>query len=54
MGVVYSGHVYLGRNGRMKNDTTKYENVLGSLLRRTGPAGREKGLRDKNSQRPGR
>jgi TRAP transporter TAXI family solute receptor len=28
-GVVYSGHVYLGRNGRMKNDTTKYENVLG-------------------------
>ena len=29
MGVVYSGHVYLGRNGRMKNDTTKYENVLG-------------------------
>lgn len=29
MGVVYSGHVYLGRNGRMKNDTNKYENVLG-------------------------
>jgi TRAP transporter TAXI family solute receptor len=28
MGVVYSGHVYLGRNGRMKNDTRKYENVL--------------------------
>ena len=27
--VVYSGHVYLGRNGRMKNDTKKYENVLG-------------------------
>jgi hypothetical protein len=27
-GVVYSGHVYLGRNGRMKNDTKKYENVL--------------------------
>jgi TRAP transporter TAXI family solute receptor len=26
--VVYSGHVYLGRNGRMKNDTKKYENVL--------------------------
>jgi len=25
---VYSGHVYLGRNGRMKNDTRKYENVL--------------------------
>jgi TRAP transporter TAXI family solute receptor len=29
MGVVYSGHVYLGRNGMMKNDTKKYENVLG-------------------------
>jgi TRAP transporter TAXI family solute receptor len=29
MGVVYSGHVYLGRNGRMKNDTRKYEDVLG-------------------------
>jgi TRAP transporter TAXI family solute receptor len=28
MSVVYSGHVYLGRNGMMKNDTTKYENVL--------------------------
>ena len=27
-GVVYSGHVYLGRNGMMKNDDTKYENVL--------------------------
>jgi len=27
-GVVYSGHVYLGRNGRMKNDTKKYENVM--------------------------
>jgi TRAP transporter TAXI family solute receptor len=26
--VVYSGHVYLGRNGLMKNDTKKYENVL--------------------------
>jgi TRAP transporter TAXI family solute receptor len=26
--VVYSGHVYLGRNGLMKNDTTKYENVM--------------------------
>ncbi len=25
---VYSGHVYLGRNGRMKNDPTKYENVM--------------------------
>ncbi|MCP4472468.1 MAG: TAXI family TRAP transporter solute-binding subunit [Gammaproteobacteria bacterium] len=28
MGVVYSGHVYLGRNGQMKNDTRKYEDVL--------------------------
>lgn len=28
MSVVYSGHVYQGRNGQMKNDTTKYENVL--------------------------
>jgi len=27
-GVVYSGHVYLGRNGKMKNDTKKYEDVL--------------------------
>ena len=27
-GVVYSGHVYLGRNGRLKNDARKYENVL--------------------------
>lgn len=25
---VYSGHVYLGRNGMMKNDAKKYENVL--------------------------
>jgi len=28
MGVVYSGHVYLGRNGQMKNDPRKYEDVL--------------------------
>jgi TRAP transporter TAXI family solute receptor len=28
MGVVYSGHVYLGRNGQMKNDSKKYEDVL--------------------------
>lgn len=27
-GVVYSGHVYLGRNGLMKNDTNKYEDVM--------------------------
>ena len=28
MGVVYSGHVYLGRNGQMKNDPNKYEDVM--------------------------
>jgi hypothetical protein len=28
MSTVYSGHVWLGRNGKMKNDTKKYENVL--------------------------
>ncbi|MBW2604876.1 MAG: TAXI family TRAP transporter solute-binding subunit [Deltaproteobacteria bacterium] len=28
MGVVYSGHVWLGRNGQMKKDPKKYENVL--------------------------
>ncbi|MHC4459237.1 MAG: TAXI family TRAP transporter solute-binding subunit, partial [Planctomycetota bacterium] len=28
MSVVYSGHVWLGRNGQMKNDTKKYKNVL--------------------------
>ena len=27
-GVVYSGHVYLGRNGQMKNDPRKYDQVL--------------------------
>ena len=27
-GVVYSGHVYLGRNGKLKNDTRKYDDVL--------------------------
>ena len=27
MGVVYSGHVYLGRNGLMKDDPQIYENV---------------------------
>jgi TRAP transporter TAXI family solute receptor len=26
--VVYSGHVYLGRNGSMKNDPVKYEDVM--------------------------
>ncbi len=28
MGVVYSGHVYQGLNGMMKNDSKKYENVM--------------------------
>jgi TRAP transporter TAXI family solute receptor len=28
MGVVYSGHIWLGRNGQMKKDPKKYENVL--------------------------
>ncbi len=28
MSVVYSGHVWLGRNGMMKGDKKKYENVL--------------------------
>ena len=27
-GVVYSGHVYLGREGRLKNDTNKFEDVM--------------------------
>ncbi|MBW1650363.1 MAG: TAXI family TRAP transporter solute-binding subunit [Deltaproteobacteria bacterium] len=27
-GVVYSGHIWLGREGKMKNDTNKYENVM--------------------------
>ena len=28
MSVVYSGHVYLGRNGMMKKDTKNYKDVL--------------------------
>ncbi len=28
MSVVYSGHVWLGRNGKMKNDAKKYTNVM--------------------------
>ncbi len=27
-GAVYSGHIYLGRAGKLKNDTKKYEDVL--------------------------
>jgi TRAP transporter TAXI family solute receptor len=55
MGVVYSGHVYLGRNGRMKNDTKKYENVMGVayFYGAPGSAGRQKGRRHQERQRPG-
>ena len=28
MSTAYSGHVYMGRNGMLKNDPKKYENVL--------------------------
>src|SRR5210317_900944 len=28
MSVVYSGHVWLGRNGKMKNDPKKYTDVM--------------------------
>ena len=28
LGVVYSGHVYLGREGRLKNDDRRYEDVF--------------------------
>ena len=28
MGVVYSGHVFLGRNGKLKNDERQYEDVM--------------------------
>ena len=38
MSVVYSGHVYLGRNGMMKNDTKKYENVLAAAWLYGAPA----------------
>jgi hypothetical protein len=37
-GVVYSGHVYLGRNGKLKNDTKKYENVLAVAFLYGAPA----------------
>ena len=36
--VVYSGHVYLGRNGRMKNDTKKYDKVMGVAFLYGAPA----------------
>jgi TRAP transporter TAXI family solute receptor len=37
-GVVYSGHVYLGRNGQMKNDTKKYEDGLAGAYLYGAPA----------------
>jgi uncharacterized protein len=38
MSVVYSGHVYQGRNGKMKNDTKKYENVMAVAFLYGAPA----------------
>jgi TRAP transporter TAXI family solute receptor len=38
MSVVYSGHVYLGMNGMMKNDPKKYENVLAAAWLYGAPA----------------
>jgi len=38
MSVVYSGHVYQGRNGKMKNDPTKYENVMAVAFLYGAPA----------------
>jgi TRAP transporter TAXI family solute receptor len=37
-GVVYSGHVYLGANGKMKNDDKKYTNVMGVSFLYGAPA----------------
>jgi TRAP transporter TAXI family solute receptor len=37
-GTVYSGHVYLGRNGMLKNDTKKYEDVMGVAFLYGAPA----------------
>ncbi|MGD8366412.1 MAG: TAXI family TRAP transporter solute-binding subunit [Desulfobacterales bacterium] len=37
-GVVYSGHVWLGRNGKMKNDPNKYENVYAVAFLYGAPA----------------
>lgn len=37
-GVVYSGHVYMGRNGMMKNDTKKYSNVMAVAFLYGAPA----------------
>ena len=38
LGVVYSGHVYLGRNGMLKNDTNRCENVLAVAFLYGAPA----------------
>ena len=38
LGVVYSGHVYLGRNSMLKNDTNRYENVLAVAFLYGAPA----------------
>ena len=38
LGMVYSGHVYLGRNGMLKNDTNRYENVLAVAFLYGAPA----------------
>jgi uncharacterized protein len=38
MSVVYSGHVYQGRNGQLANDPTKYENVLAVAFLYGAPA----------------
>ncbi|MEX1300140.1 MAG: TAXI family TRAP transporter solute-binding subunit [Desulfotignum sp.] len=38
MSVVYSGHVYQGRNDKMKNDPTKYENVMAVAFLYGAPA----------------
>ncbi len=37
-GVVYSGHVYLGREGQLKNDPNKYENVMAVAFLYGAPA----------------
>ena len=37
-GVVYSGHVYLGREGQLKNDTKKYEDVMAVCFLYGAPA----------------
>lgn len=38
MAVMYSGHVWLGRNGKLKNDTKKYKDVLAVAFLYGAPA----------------